>query len=295
MEVLWLGHADCHDVNRAGAKAAHLSRLASRYRIPPGFCIAARAYSQWAEGLDGTCPDLATPSIALALSDALTSAYRNLGEICGIADPSVAVRSSAIDEDGAILSFAGQYETYLNIVGAHAVAEAVVQCWTSVRTARALAYRQQQSLPVAEACLAVLVQQLVPADASAVVFSANPVTGCDEEVMINASWGFGESLVSGTVTPDTFIVRKSDLAIDCQDIAEKRRMTVLAQQGTHEVPVPHKRQRVPSIDDDQVVELARLSIALETVMGWPVDIECAYRGRDLYLLQCRPITTLSAL
>jgi pyruvate,water dikinase len=127
-----------------------------------------------------------------------------------------------------------------------------------------------------------------------VVFSANPVTGCDEEVMINASWGLGESLVSGTVTPDTYMVRKSDLAIDYHDVAEKCRMTVLAQQGTHEVPVPRKHQKVPSIDDAQVVELARLSMALETAMGWPVDIECAYRGRDLYLLQCRPITTLSA-
>jgi pyruvate,water dikinase len=163
-----------------------------------------------------------------------------LGEICGITDPSVAVRSSATDEDGATLSFAGQYETYLNIVGAHAVAEAVVRCWDSLRTGRALAYRQGQGSSTTGAHLAVLVQQLVPADVSAVVFSANPVTGCDQEVMINASWGLGESLVSGTVTPDTYMVRKSDLAIACRDIAEKRRMTVLAQQGTCEVPVPRK-------------------------------------------------------
>jgi phosphoenolpyruvate synthase/pyruvate phosphate dikinase len=295
MEVLWLGHADCHDVNRAGAKAAHLSRLASRYRIPPGFCISAQAYSQWEELIDSTPPASPTPSILIALADALASAYRDLGETCGIADPRVAVRSSAVDEDGATLSFAGQHETYLNIAGAHAVAEAVVRCWGSVRTERVLAYRQRQSLSVAEARVAVLVQQLVSADASAVVFSANPVTGSDEEVMINASWGLGESIVSGTVTPDTYIVRKSDLAIGIRDIAEKRRMTVLAQQGTHEVPVPCRHQKTPSIDDGQVVELARLSMALETAMGWPVDLEYAYRGRDLYLLQCRPITALSAL
>ena len=91
------------------------------------------------------------------------------------------------------------------------------------------------------------------------------------------------------------IVRKADLAMGCRAIADKRRMTVLAQQGTHEVPVPLKRQRVPSIDDGQVAEVARLSMALETAMGWPVDIECAYRGRALYLLQCRPITALCAL
>ena len=112
--------------------------------------------------------------------------------------------------------------------------------------------------------------------------------------MINASWGLGESLVSGTVTPDTYMVRKSDMAIACRDMAEKRRMTVLAQRGTCEVPVPRKHQKTPSIDEAQAVELARLSMALETAMGWPVDIECAYRGHDLYLLQCRPITALSA-
>jgi pyruvate,water dikinase len=143
--------------------------------------------------------------------------------------------------------------------------------------------------------LAVLVQQLVPADAAAVVFSANPVTGNHNEVLINATWGLGESLVGGTVTPDTYVIRKSDLAVVSRDIAEKRRMTVLAHEGTQEVAVPRTQQRSASIDHGQVLELARLSMALESAMGWPVDIECAYRDRDLYLLQCRPITTLGAV
>jgi phosphoenolpyruvate synthase/pyruvate phosphate dikinase len=276
MDVLWLGHADCHDATRAGAKAAHLSRLASCYHIPPGFCISAESYCRWAELIDSDRPSLTAASIPLALSKVVTSAYQDLAQICGVAEPSVAVRSSAIDEDGANHSFAGQHETHLNIVGAHAVAEAVVRCWSSVRTACALAYQQRQGLSAADVRIAVLVQQLVPADASAVVFSANPVTGSDEEVMINASWGLGESLVGGTVTPDSYTVRKSDLTIGCRAIAEKRRMTVLAPQGTHEVPVPHRRQKGPSLDDGQVVELARLGMALEAAMGWPVDIECAY-------------------
>jgi pyruvate,water dikinase len=215
--------------------------------------------------------------------------------MCGVPDPSVAVRSSAVDEDGTSLSFAGQHETYLNIVGVDAVAETVVRCWTSVRTERALAYRRGQGVSAPTVQLAVLVQQLVPADAAAVVFSANPVTGSRDEVLINASWGLGESIVNGTVTPDTFVIRKSDLAVVSRDIAEKRRMTVLAPGGTQDVPVPRQQQRAPSIDDGQVVELARLGMALESTMGWPVDIECAYRGRELYLLQCRPITTLGAL
>ena len=294
MEILWLGHPDCHDVTRVGAKAANLSRLRARYRIPSGFCVTAEAYSQWAELTGSDHPASPTHSMPPALYNVLASAYQGLADMCGLSDPSVPVRSSAVDEDGATLSFAGQHETYLNIVGVDAVAEAVIRCWTSVRTARALAYRQGQGLSVAGIRLAVLVQQLVRADASAVVFSANPVTGNRDEVLINAGWGLGESIVSGTVTPDTYVIRKSDLAVVSRDIAEKHRMTVLAHEGTHEVPVPRRQQRAPSIDDSQVVELARLGVALESAMGWPVDIECAYRGRELYLLQCRPITALDA-
>jgi phosphoenolpyruvate synthase/pyruvate phosphate dikinase len=119
MDVLWLGHADCHDLNRAGAKAAHLSRLASGYRIPPGFCVSAESYCRWAEFLDSGRPTLTSASLPLALSNALVSAYQDLAQMCGVAEPSVAVRSSAIDEDGSTHSFAGQHETYLNIVGAH--------------------------------------------------------------------------------------------------------------------------------------------------------------------------------
>jgi len=128
-----------------------------------------------------------------------------------------------------------------------------------------------------------------------VVFSAHPVTGSRDEVVINASWGLGESLVSGTVTPDTFVIRKADLAVVSRDIAEKRRMTVLAHEGTQEVPVPRKQQTAPSLNDGHVVKLAWLALALESAMGWPVDLECAFQSQELYLLQCRPITTLGTL
>jgi phosphoenolpyruvate synthase/pyruvate phosphate dikinase len=292
MEILWLGHPDCHDVRRAAAKAANLSRLTVSHRIPPGFCITVEAYSRWAAFLDRGMPDSPIPS---PLYNALASAYRSLADMCGVSDPRVAVRSSAVEEDGATCSFAGQYETYLNIVGVDAVAEAVVRCWASVRSERALAYGRGQGLPIEGVRLAVLVQQLIPADASAVAFSANPVTGSRDEVLINASWGLGGSIVNGTVTPDTYVIRQSDLTVVSRDIAEKRRMTVLACEGTQEVPLSRGQQRLPSIDDGQALELARLGMALESAMGWPVDIECAYQGRKLSLLQCRPITTLGTL
>ncbi len=173
------------------------------------------------------------------------------------------VRSSGVDEDGATASFAGLHETYLNIVGVDAVAEAVTRCWASASSEHALAYRRQQGRSGQSVRLAVLVQQLVDAEVSAVVFSANPVSGNREEVVINASWGLGESVVGGTVTPDAYVVRKSDLGLVSRDIAEKRLMTVLVDGGTQEVPVPRERQTAPVLDEEQVGELAGLSMILK--------------------------------
>jgi pyruvate,water dikinase len=300
MEILWLGRANCHEANRVGAKAATLSHLLAHYRIPPGFCIPVAAYARWGEHTSSTVGTMGgelaalIPPVPPALYSALVAAYRDLAGMCSVSEPRVAVRTSAVDEDGVTASFAGQYDTYLNVVGVEAVAKAIVQCWASSRSVRVLEYRRRQGLSAAGVRLAVLIQQLVQADISAVAFSANPVTGSRDHILINTSWGLGESLVSGVVTPDAYVVRKADLAIEERQIVPKRRMTVLARDGTQEAPVPRTLQNAPAATDDQVIELARLSLALEWTMGWPVDIECAYQGQALYLLQCRPITTLGA-
>ena len=281
MNLLWLGDPKSFDVALVGGKAANLSRLARlgghRHRVPDGFCIPV------------TVMDEAHP---LDLRDEITAAISDLMNCHRLPDFIAAVRSSAVDEDGATSSFAGQHETYLNIVGADAILQAVTRCWESARSEHALDYRRKQGLSVERLQLAVLVQQLVASDVSAVVFSANPVTGSRDEVMINASWGLGESIVGGTVTPDTFIVRKSDLAVINRVIADKQHMTVSASGGTREVDVPRFLRNEVSLNDEQVVEMAKLALTLETTMEYPVDVECAYAGGALYLLQCRPITTL---
>src|SRR5205085_3701452 len=123
-------------------------------------------------------------------------------------DPSVAVRSSAVDEDGDTDSFAGQHETYLNISGVGPVIAAVQRCMESAYAPRALAYRRERGRSSACVRLAVLIQHQIVSDVSAVVFSANPLTGRRDEVVINASWGLGESIVGGSVTPDTYVVRR---------------------------------------------------------------------------------------
>ena len=143
--------------------------------------------------------------------------------------------------------------------------------------------------------MAVLVQEFIPADVSAVVFSANPVTGDSNEVVINASWGLGESVVGGTVTPDSYTVHKASFNVTERQIADKRRMVVPAPEGTQEVAVPQFLRTRQTLEDSQIVELANLAVSLESTMGWPVDLECSYRDGELYLLQCRPITTMKVV
>ena len=136
------------------------------------------------------------------------------------------------------------------------------------------------------------VQQLVLADASAVAFSANPVTGDREEVLINANYGLGEAVVSGATTPDTIVVSKSDTAVQQLTIGAKEVMTVRTAEGTEEKSTPRMMQDLPALSQEQVAEIAKLTIAMEERHGWPVDLECALKGEELFLLQCRPITTL---
>lgn len=278
MNLLWLGDPKSFDAALVGGKAANLSRLARAYhRVPDGFCIPATVLHEMHPA---------------DLYDDVVTAVSGLMACHGLAELVTAVRSSAIDEDSADASFAGQHETYLNIVGIEAIVQAIAKCWESAHSERALAYRRQQGLASERPQIAVLVQQLVAADSSAVVFSANPVTGERDKIMINASWGLGESIVGGTVTPDTFIVSKPDQTITSHIIADKQRMTVSAPGGTSEVYVPHFLRSQASLNDGQVLEMAQLALTLEQVMGYPVDIECAYADGKLYLLQCRPITTM---
>ena len=293
MTILWLGEPHCGDPSLVGGKAANLSVLAESYAIPPGFAVTSEALDQAIKG--GFTVDTTVVEghlIPQALYELICEAYRALSKLCNQEQVSVAVRSSALDEDGSSTSFAGQHSTFLNVSGEQAVAGAIAECWRSAFSAPALYYRSQQGLASDNIGMAALVQQMLPADASAVVFSANPVTRSRDEIVINASWGLGESIVSGTVTPDTFVVRRTGMTIIATEMGEKATMTAPMPEGVGEIDVPAQWQMQPSITNEQVVELANLAVELEARMGWPVDIECSYYQERLYLLQCRPITTL---
>jgi pyruvate, water dikinase len=271
-EIRWLGERGADDRATVGRKVAELSRLSARFPVPPGFCVR----------LVGEPGDLS----------AAGEAYRALGERCGEPEPAVAVRSSAVAEDAARTSFAGQHDTYLHVRGEEAVLEAIVRCASSARTPRALAYRERLALGSPPPWVPVLVQALVAADVGVVAFSADPVTGDRGRIAINASWGLGASIVDGTVTPDTYVVHRAGLRIAERTIAAKRRMTVAVVGGSREVAVPAVLHRVPALDDDRVLQTARLVLAVEAEVGYPVDLEAAWAGGRLHLLQCRPITAL---
>ena len=174
MNIVWLEQPICQEVPRVGGKVANLSRLAADHRVPPGFCLTTEAYGAWLAVDGGGWPD--------ELLRELTSSYAEMTQRCAVESLQVAVRSSAIDEDGQAASFAGQYETYLNISGAETVCTAVTRCWESRWSEQVLKYRRQNDLPVDDVQIAVLVQQMVPADIAGVAFSANPVNKNLDEV-----------------------------------------------------------------------------------------------------------------
>jgi pyruvate,water dikinase len=277
MTIHWLGTEACNDAAHVGAKAANLSRLSAVAPVPAGFAL----------------PDLPAAIEALSHDGAaeVRAAYSDLAARVGESDPAVAVRSSALDEDGADASFAGQHATELNLRGADAVLAAIVRCCASARSDGALAYRAAHRLDADAIRVAVLVQHLVPADAAGVAFSANPINGDRTEVVLNVAWGLGEAIVSGLVTPDMFVIDATD-ALVVREIATKETMTVRTPDGIAHVAVPEAQRDAPSVTDAQAIEVAHLARELERRMGWPVDIEFAVAGGTLHLLQCRPITTL---
>ena len=204
----------------------------------------------------------------------------------------MAVRSSATAEDLASASFAGQQETYLNVRGTEAVAAAVIECWASLWTARAMAYRAREGIDPDTVRLAVVVQQMVDAEAAGVMFTANPANGRRDQTVISAAWGLGESVVSGSVTTDDVVVEAGTGRVLSRRTADKEVMTVYAERGTREQPVPATRRRQAVLDDRAAAELAGYGTRITEHFGTPQDIEWARAGGEFFILQSRPITAL---
>jgi phosphoenolpyruvate synthase/pyruvate phosphate dikinase len=244
------------------------------FRVPPGFCLTTEAFRMQLAGLDSPAEIDAAPlgpAIAAPLRRALERLAAELVGV-GVLEPRLAVRSSALGEDGSQASYAGLHETELDLA-ADAVPAAVARCWASLWSPAALAYRSRRGLTADGAAMAVVVQALVPAEASAVAFTRHPVTGREDQLVVTAVRGLGDAMVAGTVTPDTHVIDKSSrgtLAFD-----------------------PGEDPRGPALDDDALAAIVDLALAVEAQFGAPVDVEAAFAARVWYLLQARPITALA--
>ena len=297
-----------------GGKGVSLARLArAGFPVPGGYHITTLAYKKFIaenrlqaqilatiEQLDATDPEnLESASRAITdmfnqaeipaeVANAIVQDYASLeGSF-----PAVAVRSSATAEDLPEASFAGQQETYLNVSGPAALLEATRKCWASLWTARAIGYRARQNIPPQDVSLAVVVQLLIPAEAAGILFTANPVDGKRDQILINASWGLGEAVVGGQVTPDTLTLDKFSGDVLTKEIAEKKIQTVQVNGGTRELPVPENLRKVPVLSDKQAGELAATGKEIEDLYEVPMDIEWTLSDGQIGIVQARPITVL---
>lgn len=309
-----LGDVGRDDAAVAGGKAVGLGGLIQAgLPVPPGFVLTTAAYSLFVteNHIQSAIQDLAAlppesaPQDYKNASEQIRDLFRSGTMPAGIAtelssayarldggETAVAVRSSATAEDLESASFAGQQETYLNVRGVDALTEAVVDCWASLWTARAMAYRAREGVGPEEVRLAVVIQQMVGADAAGVMFTANPTNGRRDQTVISAAWGLGESVVSGTVTTDDVVVDAGTGTVVSRQTAYKEVMTVYAENGTREQPVAAARRRTPVLDDRAAAELAGYGQRSADHFGVPQDIEWARAGGRFFILQSRPITAL---
>jgi pyruvate,water dikinase len=245
----------------------------------------------------------APASIPADLATAITTAYTELYHQSSIANRnSVAVRSSATAEDLPEASFAGQQETFLNICGEEALLDALKKCWASLWTARAIGYRIKNNVDQNTVALAIVVQEMVNADVSGVLFTANPINGHRDEMVINAAWGLGEAIVGGLVSPDTIVADKATGKVKKYAVAEKTAITVLTVSGTREDPLEDERVHSKVMSEAEVVTLVDLARRIESYYGSPQDIEwCLSPSRsgrgargegEFFIVQSRPITAL---
>ena len=314
--IAWLDSPAGATADRIGGKGASLARLAEAgFPVPPGFAVTVEAYRLFhdtlgiSDALEALCALSGRPTPAVVrdacapilarlegaslpghVSAPIAEAYAELDARAGQGS-TFAVRSSGVSEDGAGASFAGLYESYINLSGEQAILRAVQDCYHCLWQPRAAHYRTIKGVDHRHEAMGVVVMQTVPSHVSGVAFSLNPVTGATDEVLINASWGLGESIVSGLVTPDNYVASK-DGSIRSADVYEKHMRIIPVPGGTAKEDTPAHLANARALTDDQIGQVATTAAAVEKHYGVPIDIEFAYdaAGR-FYLLQARPVTT----
>ena len=316
--IVWFKDTLSTDLSQVGGKGANLGRLTQKgFVVPPGFVVGTAGYAAHVKSNDGLKKKIsdALATIDYGNPDALDAcvldirnwivetpmpqslvaeieaAYEKLG-----GDLYVAVRSSGTAEDLEGASFAGLHDTYLDMRGAANVVDAVKRCWASMWTSRAVFYRHTQGFDHFKSSIAVVVQTMVESEVAGVMFTANPINTATDQLMINASWGLGEAVVSGLVTPDEYIVRHKSLKVLNKTVGSKEHKIVRDWEfgnGTVHVPVAEAERAAFSLSDGQIAELAEIGLRIQAAYeDFPQDIEWGYAKGKFYVLQARPITAV---
>lgn len=318
--VIWFKDLSKEDIPLVGGKCANLGELLGiGMPVPDGFAISSNAYKVFlkqtrfdkevlsllseidtsdikslqsiSEKIRRKIENIKTPE---DMEKEILKAYNELCKHSGKRNIAVAVRSSATAEDLPGASFAGQQDTFLNITQDNLI-KSIKRCWSSLFTPRAIIYRKEKGFSHEDVLISVAVQKLILSYASGVMFTIEPVSGAEDKIVINASWGLGEAVVSGKVTPDEYIVEKGTLKIIQKNIVKKKMQIVSDQKrGTIWVTIPEKKQDQPVLNDEDIVRLAKYGIQIERHYGVPQDIEWAQDEMgNIYILQARPETVYS--
>ena len=306
------------DIGIAGGKGANLGELTQAgIPVPPGFVVTAETYEKFMEdsgindkvldildqidindtkALQSAAEEIKSIIIETPIPDDMVmfikEAYNQLCQRVGEDDTDVAIRSSATAEDLPEASFAGQQDTFLHVSGDEEVIEYIRKCWASLFEARAIFYREENNFEHSKVLIAVVVQKMAIADKAGVMFTVNPSTG-EEIALIEGSWGLGEAVVSGDVTPDNYQVDKTNNEIINVTISDKKVMYTNDESGTSvKVNVPENLRMERVLSDDELIELTEMGKRVQAHYGEPMDTEWAFERDNLFLLQARPITTL---
>jgi len=306
--IIGLDDAGADDAARSGGKGANLARLrAAGLSVPPGFVVSASAHARFLAGMSddaelptGLDPDqleafcaerrsrVLSTAMPADLEEAITEAWKQLSVGRG-ADFRCAVRSSATAEDGAEASFAGQHATYYDVDGS-SLADRIRACWASLWTAQAVRYRMTHGVPERSLAMAVVVQELIAADVSGVAFTADPVTA-EDDLVVEATWGLGAALVDGRVSPDRYLVARSDLKVLQRHVGSKQ--IRMAGDGSLQAVSDADRRR-ETLSPQALADVCEACLNCESAFGGPQDVEWALAANRLWILQSRPVTTLAS-
>ena len=316
--VLWFHQIDLEDVSLVGGKGGNLGEMYQLgIPVPNGFVVTANAYFQFIEDnnlkpkikdilktTDVDQPDqLADASkkiralikkspISHSLSLEIMKSYKKLSGFGGLRSVPVAVRTSATAEDSADASFAGQGDTFLNVVGESNVINRVRDCWSSLFTSRSIFYQVKKHYDHFKIGVAVPVQKLINSEISGIMFTANPVTNAKNEIIVETIWGLGEYIVQGKITPDQFIIDKNEWKVISENHVSQDVQLVRDNDETGEVKVPNSKKDRKKIDTTMAIKIAKIGQKLHNHYGKPQDVEFAIDRGELYIVQTRPITTI---